>query len=117
MEINLFAKWRLRIQELDAHMFGAYDNLELRILLILYLNKAPLERKILIAQFKLDQITMRTHINSLIGRGLIAVSTNAADRRKKHYELTTAGQNLLNAYSDALLKATFVDSSPTPPIA
>ncbi|MEI6572371.1 MAG: hypothetical protein WCO61_02380 [Alphaproteobacteria bacterium] len=108
MDLTLFAQWRLRLALVESSMMGAETDIRLRVLLILLLNKTPTDRKTLLSQFKLDRITMRTYINTLIDEAVINVSESAADRRQKLYSLTEKGMMLMKAYRDQALKITFV---------
>ena len=110
MDLSAFARWRLRLAELECQMFNVDVDVELRILLHLYLGKNSIDRKSLLSHFKLDRITMRSRITSLINRKLIVSTVSNIDRREKHYSLTPAGHNLLTTYRDEVFKLTFIVS-------
>lgn len=108
MDLSVFARWRLRLADMEYQMFNVDVDVELRILLHLYLGKNSTDRKSLLGHFKLDRITMRSRISSLINRKLIVSTISDSDRREKHYSLTPAGHKLLKAYRDEVVKLTFV---------
>ncbi len=108
LDLVLFAKWRLRIAELDLRIFQRECDVELRLIILLYLNQSPLERTALLSQFKLDRITMRTRIAALIERNLVSEVANPADKRKKRYSLTKRGVALLQDYKSEVTKLTLV---------
>ena len=75
-------------------------------MLLLYLHQNPLERMALLSKFKLDRITMRTRINTLIARSLVSEAADPADKRKKLYTLTKRGITLLQDYKAEVTKLT-----------
>ncbi len=108
MDLTSFAHWRLRLSAVESDTIGAETDIRLRIMLILLLSKTTTDRKTLLSYFKLDRITMRGYLNTLVDEELIDVNESTVDRRQKHYALTQNGLKLMKAYRDQALRVTFV---------
>ena len=108
MNLLLFTQWRLRLAELEEELFQIASNVNLKILLYIYVNNNVLERKLLLKHFSLDRVTMRSHINSLVEGHLIVVNENSIDRRRKEYTVTPHGIKLLREYRNEVIKRTFL---------
>lgn len=110
MNLLLFTQWRLRLAELEEELFQIASNVNLKILLYIYVNNNVLERKLLLKHFSLDRVTMRSHINSLVEDNLIVVNENSIDRRRKEYSVSPRGIKLLGEYRNEVIKRTFLHS-------
>ena len=108
MNLLVFAQWRLRVADLEQEIFHDSPNVNLLILLYVFVSDNMMDRKSLLKHFNLDRITMRWHINSLIENELIAANESATDRRQKEYSVTPRGIRLLKDYRNEVIKRTFL---------